>query len=57
MSDVKDDISERNHIFHKCTHKSVATWCQNIRNYIHFLLSSPWIVVTDIINERFLHIS
>ena len=25
--------------------------CQNTRNYIHFWLSSPWTVVTDVIND------
>ena len=26
-------------------------WCENTRNYIHFWLSSPWAVVTDVIND------
>ena len=26
-------------------------WCENTRNYIHFWLSSPWTVVTDVIND------
>ena len=31
-----------------CTYKSLVP---NTRNYIHFLLSSPWFLVTDVIND------
>ena len=33
-----------------CTY-NISLWCQNTRNYIHFWLSSPWTVVTDVIND------
>ena len=29
----------------------ISLWCQNTRNYINFVLSSPWTVVTDVIND------
>ena len=31
-----------------CTYKSLV---QNTRNHIHFRLSIPWTVVTDVIND------
>ena len=33
-----------------CTYY-ICLWCQNTRNYIHFGLSSPWTVVTDVISD------
>ena len=33
-----------------CTY-NISLWYQHTRNYIHFGLSSPWTVVTDIIND------
>ena len=29
----------------------ISLQCHNTRNYIHFLLSSPWTGVTDVIND------
>ena len=33
-----------------CTYYK-SLWCQNTRNHIHFILPSPWTVVTDVINN------
>ena len=33
-----------------CTY-NISLFCQNTRNYFHFLLSSPWTVVTDVITD------
>ena len=32
-----------------CTYQSLVP--KNTRNYIHFLISSPWTVVTDVTND------
>ena len=53
MAYVIDDISESINIFQIVYLYISDPWCQNIRNYIHARLSSPWTVVTDVTNKLF----